>query len=112
MASTVGRLTGRPVSGGVEIDDVEPGRAAIGEPAGQVHRVAVPALPVEVALDQAHGTAVADVDGRIELHHRPARWTASTKLARMPKPTAPDFSGWNWVPHTGPRSADAVTGPP
>ena len=29
-----------------------------------------------------------------------------------PGPTAPDFSGWNWVPHTGPRSAEAVTGPP
>ena len=112
MASTVGRLTGRATPGGVEIDHVQPPGAGVDEPAGQRHRVPVVGLAVEVALDEAHGTPVADVDGRVEVHHAGRAATARTKLARMPRPTAPDFSGWNWVPQTGPRSAEAVTGPP
>ncbi len=43
---------------------------------------------------------------------RPVASTAATKLARMPRPTAPDFSGWNCVPQTRPRSAVATTSPP
>ena len=107
-----------PGPGRVEVDHVQPAGPGGREPPGQGHRVAVVGLPVEVALGQAHRPAVADVDGRVQVHHaavmatsgrRPA---ARTKLARMPRPTEPDFSGWNWVPHTGPRSAEAVTGPP
>jgi len=104
--------SGTPQPGGVEIDDVEPGCPSGHEAAGQVHRVPVLVLPIEVALGEPHRTAVAYVDGGIELHHRSASWTAPTKLARMPSPTAPDFSGWNWVPHTVPRSDEAVTWPP
>ena len=84
----------------------------IGEPGGQSHRVSVLALPVEVTLHQPDGGTTPDVDGRIEVHHADASSTQRTKLARMPSPTAPDFSGWNWVPHTAPRSAEAVTAPP
>src|SRR5664280_685859 len=96
----------------VEIDHVQPRRTGIGEPGGQSHRVSVLALPVEVTLHQPDGGATPDVDGRIEVHHADASSTQRTKLARMPSPTAPDFSGWNWVPHTAPRSAEAVTAPP
>ena len=101
-----------PLPGGVEVDHVEPRGTGAGEAPSQLDRVPVVALTVEVALGQADRPTVPDVDGRIELHHAGPRWEARTKLARMPSPTAPDFSGWNWVPHTPSRSAEAVTGPP
>ena len=105
------------VTGGVEIHHVQPRCAGIGETPGQGHRVAVRGLTVEVALGQTDRPAAADVDRGVEVHHvptgvRPSPSTAPTKLARMCSPTAPDFSGWNWVPQTWPRSAEAVTAPP
>ncbi len=107
------RSIGRsPQTGGVQIHHVQPRCAAGGEATGQVHGVPVLALAVEVALGEPHRPTVADVDGRVEVHHRSTWWTASTKLARIPNPTLPDFSGWNWAPHTMPRSAEAVTVPP
>ena len=36
----------------------------------------------------------------------------ATKLASSARPVAPDFSGWNWAPHSVPRAASAATGPP
>ena len=76
----------------------------------------VPGAP-EVPLDEADGAPVTQVDGGEQLHGAAhaeawARAQAATKLARIPSPTGPDFSGWNCVPHTGPRSTAATTSPP
>ena len=111
MARTTARLTGVPGAGGVEVDDVQPAGAGGREPAGQRHGVAVGCAAGRSPLDQADGAAVAQVDGGVELHgsrpRRPdgtgvRRVTARRSWRRMARPTAPDFSGWNWVPHTGP----------
>ena len=53
-----------PLPCGVEVDHVQPGRAGHGETTGQGHRVAVPALAIEVALGQPDRSAVPDVNGR------------------------------------------------
>ena len=101
-----------PGAGGVEIDHVQPRGTGGGEAPGQSDRVAVLALSAEVALGEPHRLTVSDVDGRVEVHHTVVLSTARTKLSRMASPTAPDFSGWNWVPQTAPHSAAAVRAPP
>ena len=89
---------------------MQPAGAGRREALGQLHRVAVVAPEVEVAPGESHGRAPEDVDGGIEVHQPPpAAWT---KLARTANPVAPDFSGWNCVPHTRPASAVATTNPP
>src|SRR5208283_2631352 len=55
-----------PGAGGVEVDHVQPAGTGGGEPAGQINRVAVLALPGEVALGEPHRLTVTDVDGRVE----------------------------------------------
>ena len=79
------------------------------------HRVvAVDALAVEVALDELHDLPAAEVDRRIELHQAAEQRRAqrSTNAERTARPVRLDFSGWNWVAHTLPRSTAATTGPP
>ena len=78
MASTVGRLTGTPPRGRVEVDHVQPPGTGVDEPAGQHHGVPVVGLAVEIPLDEADGTTVADVDGRVEVHHAGRSATART----------------------------------
>ena len=70
-----------------------------------------------VPLVETHAAAPQQVDGgeeRPSLHvHRRAGCGRPPRTRRgRSSPTAPDFSGWNWVAHTGPRSTAAVTGPP
>ena len=98
--------------GGVEVDHVEPPGAAGHEAPGQRRpgprtRSGGRSRPGSAGPPRRRGCRWPD-----RAPSPGARRRRRTKLARMPSPTAPDFSGWNWVPHTGPRSAEAVTGPP
>ncbi len=96
----------------VEVDNVDP-RCSAGDVARrQVDRVAVPRLPVEIALGQTDRRSAAQVDGRKQLHHTGAIVARATKLASSASPVVPDFSGWNWAPQSGPRVASAATGTP
>ena len=97
-----GRLTGRPARAASRSTTCSQRAPASTKRRASVDRIAVLALPVEVALGQADGSAVPDVNRRIQVHHGAEASTARTKLARMPSPTEPDFSGWNWVPTPGP----------
>src|SRR6185436_6955578 len=65
--------------------------------------VAVVRLAIEVALQQTYDATLAQVDRGKELHH-----AASTKFCSSARPTAPLFSGWNCVAHTGPASIAAA----
>ncbi len=70
---------------------------------------AVNGLATEIAFRQAHAPPRSQVYRREEFH---GYEQARTKLAIIPRPTVEDFSGWNWVAHTVPRSAAAATEPP
>ena len=60
---------GEPGAGAVEVDDVQEARAGLDPRArGLQRRVLVDGRLVEVALDQAHGLALGDVDRRVEDH--------------------------------------------
>ena len=66
-----GPVDGIAGAGGVEVDDVDPAGTGVGERAGDRHRVvAVHRLLVVVALQQAHRTAGAQVDGGVQVDHR------------------------------------------
>ena len=90
-----GRRRGRP-------------RAGAGAPRGPFPRgrravARVLLLRVEVALHQAHGAAVEDVDRRVEDHAADARTgrprgAVRAKLASSRSPPREDFSGWNCTP--------------
>ncbi len=90
----------------VEVDDVQLARAGLHPPARGVERIGVVhrAL-VELALGEAHGLALEDVDGRQQDHARTPAAPAhtATKLSSMRSPFREDFSGWNWTPNTDPR---------
>ncbi len=98
-------------AGPVEVDDVDPTRAAGDVARGEGRRVAVTLLAPEVALGEPDRRAGAQVDGRQQLHHA-ACSARRTKLARSVRPVDPDFSGWNCAPHRVPRVASAATSPP
>ncbi len=93
--------------GAVEIDHVQVvgARCHPGTGGGQGILV-VDLLGVEVPLDQAHGVAVEDVDGRVEPHRASVGRSAGAaaamqmraKLASSRRPAAEDFSGWNCTP--------------
>ena len=116
---TVHRLTG---ARRVEVDDVDPRRAGCGE--GTRLRdgiVAVHRLAVVVTLVEPHTAATEQVDGGIQVHlvrsaaSGPAPGHAATertKLSRICKPVAPDFSGWNCMATTWSRCTAATTLPP
>ena len=95
----VDRLAGL---GAVEVDHVQRRGARLDPAARRRQRVGVvDLLGLEVALDQAHGVAVEDVDRRVEPHRAtgaPAATQMRAKLASSRSPAAEDFSGWNWTP--------------
>ena len=92
-----------PLERGVEIDDVDPARAGrVEAPRDRDRIVVVGRLHAVVAPQQPHDLALAEIDRRKEIHGLHA--TASTKFFNSCIPTAPDFSGWNCVAHTGPLS--------
>ena len=114
----VHRLAG---AGGVEIDHVDPRGAGAGEGEGLGDGVVVvDGLAVVVALVEAHGSSVAQVDGGIELHHA-GSFSASPGDAAAARPrtgrgsrgrwrrTSRGGTGW---PRATPRSTAAATGPP
>ena len=80
-----GSLVRHAGAGPVEVDDVDPARAA-GDVAGrQRRRVAVAVLAPEVTLGQPHRGAGAQVDGRQQLHHAAAR-AASHEVGQQRQP--------------------------
>ena len=95
---------------GIEIDDVDPTRARVGEADGDGDRVDVVCdLPAVVALVQPNDLARSEVDGRVKVHRRRYPRARSTKFARSLSPAVLDFSGWNWVAKTLPVSTAATT---
>ncbi len=91
---------------------MHPARAGRDVARRELGRVAVAHLAVEVPLREADGGAAPQVDGGKQLHHAGAMAARLTKLASRASPVAPDFSGWNCAPQSGPRVASAATGPP
>ena len=80
---------------------MHPAGAGLRVAARQGQGVSVVGAAVEVALHQAHRAPVKKVDRGEQVHHRAVlTLQRSTKLASSRRPVAPDFSGWNWVPHT------------
>src|SRR5262245_56298834 len=78
----------------VEVDDVQPARAAVHPPSCRDDRIVVIArLPLVVALDEPDGLAAPDVDRREK-----DQLQIETKLRSSPSPAELDFSGWNWTP--------------
>src|SRR5438477_3687203 len=108
----------------VEVHDVQPRGARARELTGDRDGVTpVDGLAGVVALHQTDATSLPEVYGGIEVQrrrqprppspgsHRTSPHT-SAKLRSSPRPVPPDFSGWNWVAQTLPRSTAATTGPP
>ena len=91
-ASTSGRLTGRPVRAASRSTTWSQGAPAAAKRRGQLDRVAVAGLAVEVALGQAHRAAV-----------RGGRWPGRGPSGRRPAVAAGA---------TGPRSWPGCAGPP
>ena len=84
--------------GPIQIDHMQPGSAGRREPLGQGHGIAVLALTVEITLGEADGSAVADVDGRIQLHQQPPA-TAATEIRPGSRgPLRPIFQGGTACP--------------
>ena len=82
----------------VEVDDVQLARARIYPPPRGVERVGVvDGLLIELALGQAHGLALEDVDGGEQDHARAPATPAqiATNPSSMRSPFSDDFSGWN-----------------
>ena len=74
---------------------------------GGVQRRGVLRRAVEVALREAHGAPVEDVDRRVEDHAR-----ATPQPASSASPSWEDFSGWNCTPRNDPREiTDAKRSP-
>ena len=89
-----------------------------------VEWVAVPAAGSVFALDELDCLAAGDVDGGKEFKdgrhggepftgvRAQGRYSVATQLASSWAPASPDFSGWNWVAHSGPFSTAATNGVP
>ena len=115
MAAISSRFTGSPVRAASRSTVWIQRRAGGHERLGHRHRVvAVDPLAVEVALDELHDLAAAQVDRRVEVHQAAGRRPRSGRRTPggPPRPVRLDFSGWNWVAHTLSRSTAATTGPP
>ena len=116
MAATTARFTGSPVRAASRSTTWIQRRPLVGEPSSLSHRiVAVDGLAIEVPLVEPDASTAAQVDGRVEVDHRVPAATCSTARTKLPssaRPTALDFSGWNWVAHSRPRSTAAVIDPP
>ncbi len=89
-------------------------RAFLHPAAGGRERVLVVDLfRLEIALDQAHGAAVEDVDRRVQIHAgTAARPHNRVKFRSSASPWAEDFSGCDCVPNTFPRPTIAANGSP
>ena len=77
---------GAAAEGGVEVDQVHPLRAVALPGQRGLERVAVGGLAAGLALDQAHGLAVGDVDGgeELQLRHAHSVGTAADAAGRDP----------------------------
>jgi hypothetical protein len=81
-----------------EVDDMETAAAGIDEPARQRRRVGSGRNPaIVVALHEADGASLEQVDGTDDLHHATAAGVASSrpsaKAVSSARPTGPLFSG-------------------
>src|SRR5262249_61864546 len=93
---------GVPGSAAGEVVAVREGRARRDPRVRGFERIVVVRRRVlEAALHEADGLAVHDVDRRVEDH---ATATRAAKLRSRRSPSRDDFSGWNWVAITLPRS--------
>src|SRR5947209_375675 len=72
-----------------------------GEPSARVLDRAYAAAGLHACAARLGGTGPSDL--RLACHA-----AAATKLPSIAKPTAPLFSGWNCVAHSGPRSTAAA----
>src|SRR5579875_1148589 len=79
----------------------------------RLERVAVARLASRGALHEPHGRTVGYVDGGQQFEGAPgAHDNVSSQFSSSAAPASPDFSGWNWVALTGPRSTAATNGSP
>ena len=115
QCSAASSAVGPAAERGVQVDQVNPLRP--GPLPGQrgVQRVAVARLgpgralhqPDRLAAGHVHGGQQGQAAVRLR-HHGPTRasWPAA------PPRRQPDFSGWNWVAHSGPSSTAAMKSSP
>src|SRR5207302_10881654 len=106
---------------GLEVDDVQARAARDVERVEHRLRIAVCRNQGEVALLEAHGVALQQVErgNHVEFVRR---WPLavgrgghdgnSRKFRRTRSPAIDDFSGWNCTPKTRPFCTAAVKGPP
>ena len=88
----------------VQVDHVQRARAGLDPGQRGVERVvAVDGPRGEVALHEAHGLAVEDVDRRVE-DHAATRAQIAAKFSSSRSPCVEDFSGWNCTPNSGSRA--------
>ncbi len=99
--------------GGVQIDQVQPLGSGALPGQRRLQRVAVGGLGAGLAVHQADGLPVPDVDGGQQFQpvarhvHGFLALSAhrdSIQFFSSCAPASPDFSGWNWVAHSGPFS--------
>ena len=97
---------------GVQVDQVHPLRP--GRLPGQrgLHRVAVAGLGAGRAVHQPDRLAAGHVHRGQQGQRGVAHRIISSQLASSAAPASPDFSGWNWVAHSGPFSTTAMNGSP
>ena len=105
---------------GVKIYQVDPPRAGPLPGHRRRHRIPVTRLGACRPLYQPDRLTVSDVHGRKQGQglrlpaaasaggHR----TSSSQFDSSAAPASPDFSGWNWVAHSGPFSTTAMKGSP
>ena len=97
----------------VEVDDVQEARPGLDPGTGGLERIVlVDGLGGEVALVEADGLAVADVDGGIEDQGAGTPVAMRTKLPSSCSPCVDDFSGWHCAPKMCPRSTKDTNGEP
>src|SRR5262245_16183091 len=97
-----------PGHGAVEINDMEPGEAPIGEGPGLCRgALRIDGCGLHVAAAETDAATTFQVNGRKQDHGRQPR-----KFPRRPRPSAWLFSGWNWVPAMLSRTTMAVKEPP
>jgi hypothetical protein len=94
--------------GAVQVDDVHPLGALVGEGGQAGDRIGVVLRHlVETAVHQPHALAAAKVDGGVDDHAGSSR-----KFFRMRAPASAERSGWNWQPQRLPLRTMAGTEAP
>src|SRR5262249_3827472 len=92
----------------VEVDDVDEPGALIGPALRGVDGVCVvDRLLCVVALKQADGVAVSNINGGVE-NHAGTEAQIPEKFSSRRRPAVLDFSGWNWQPKRGGRATAHV----